>query len=189
MRRSILAGFVLSALALVGSAAAAPAEVVLRVGESHAFTRTTRPAGAAVKCVNDGHILTLSKQRNASPWLGQGGCGRRPALERSISTSPPSPSVATRHRAESGDLTGELRPTGQVSERRVRGLSPDVALADASRARRSRTVRAARRPAQRRLSPDHCPSWPRPGTVPSLGPSGRVRGPTPDVAERVMGAG
>jgi len=72
MRRSILAGFVLTALALVGSAAAAPAEVVLRVGESHAFTRTTLPAGAAVKCVNDGHILTLSNSRKASPWLGQG---------------------------------------------------------------------------------------------------------------------
>jgi len=72
MRGSILAGFVLTALALVGSAAAAPAEVVLRVGESHAFTGTTLWAGAAVKCVHEGHILSLSNPRNASPWLAQG---------------------------------------------------------------------------------------------------------------------
>ncbi len=81
MRRYVLAGVALAALVSAGSALASPAGVVLRVGESHTFTRATFPAGATVNCVHGGHILALSNPRNALPWLRQGTVWTKPGSE------------------------------------------------------------------------------------------------------------
>lgn len=74
------------ALVIAGSAWAASSnprsEAVIEVGQTRTFTVASLPAGASVRCVNQGHTLSLSvPPAGSSPWQSQGTVWTKPGTQ------------------------------------------------------------------------------------------------------------